>query len=269
MASLNPPATRKARGFTITEMAVVLVIVALLIGGMILPLSAQDDVRRINETQATLKISIEALSGFAAINGRLPCPATATSNGIEAPSGGGSCTLFNASDVVPVGFLPGATLGLAPLDSSGRVLDAWGNPIRYGVTNGNSSALTTTESVKSLGIENLSPTQLIVCPSAIGGIQNAGTLTANCPTGITAFTTNALAVVYSLGKNAGIGGTGTDERQNPNPNISSATLPSDSVFISHLPAPASSPGGEFDDIMVWLSPNVFFFQMNASSRWNK
>lgn len=270
MASVTPASwPRPVRGFTLTEMAVVLVIMALLIGGMILPLSAQDEVRRINETQATLKNSIEALMGFSAANGRLPCPATASSNGIEAPSGGGTCTLLSASDVTPVGYLPGATLGLAPLDSTGRVLDAWGNPIRYAVSTADSSALTTADAVKSLGIENLSSTQLIVCPSASGGLQNPGTSTANCPSGITAYASNALAVVYSLGKNAGSGGTGTDELNNPNPNMPSSTLPADRVFISHTPASSGSASGEFDDIVVWLSPNVFFFHMNSASRWNK
>jgi type II secretory pathway pseudopilin PulG len=258
-----------ARGFTITEMAVVLLIVALMIGGMILPLSVQDEVRRTNETQATLKNGIEALLGFAAANGRLPCPATGTSNGIEAPSGGGTCTLLDASDAAPVGYLPGATLGLAPLDSAGRVLDAWGNPLRYAVSIADSSALTTTDAVKSLGIENLSSTQLIVCPTASGGLQNPGTTSADCPSGVTAYASNALAVIYSLGKNAGTGGTGTDELNNPNPNMPSATLAADRVFINHTPTPATATNGEFDDIMVWLSPNVFFFHMNSSSRWNK
>jgi prepilin-type N-terminal cleavage/methylation domain-containing protein len=39
-----------ARGFTLTEMAVVLVIVALLIAGMMLPLSSQQDNRARKET---------------------------------------------------------------------------------------------------------------------------------------------------------------------------------------------------------------------------
>lgn len=261
-----------ARGFTLTEMAVVLVIVALLIGGMILPLTAQDEIRRTTETQALMKSSIEALLGFAAANGRLPCPATASSNGIEAPSGGGTCTLLDASDVTPVGYLPGATLGLAPLDSLGRVLDAWGNPIRYAVSNSNSSALTTADSVKGIGFENLSATQLTVCPTASSGgnnVQNEGTTSAACPAGTTAYASNAFAVIYSIGKNSGTGGTGTDERHNPNPNWPSTTLPADPLFISHTPTPSGASNGEFDDIVVWLSPNIFFYHMNASTRWNK
>ena len=43
-----------ARGFTLTELAVVVAIIALLIGGMLMPLLAQDDVRRNQQTQKQL-----------------------------------------------------------------------------------------------------------------------------------------------------------------------------------------------------------------------
>ena len=42
------------RGFTLTEIAVVLVIISLLIGGMLVPLSARQDSRYYTETHKTL-----------------------------------------------------------------------------------------------------------------------------------------------------------------------------------------------------------------------
>ncbi len=53
----------------------VLMIVGLLLGGLIVPLSAQMDQRRATETQKTLEEIKEALTGYAVINGQLPCPA--------------------------------------------------------------------------------------------------------------------------------------------------------------------------------------------------
>ncbi|OQY65831.1 MAG: hypothetical protein B6D47_12090 [Rhodocyclaceae bacterium UTPRO2] len=53
-ASAAPRRLTYARGFTLAEMAVVLVIVALLIAGMMLPLSAQQDIRARQETATTL-----------------------------------------------------------------------------------------------------------------------------------------------------------------------------------------------------------------------
>ena len=63
------------RGFTLIEMAIVLMIVGLLLGGMLVPLSAQMDQRNISDTQKSLSEIKEALIGYAMANGRLPCPA--------------------------------------------------------------------------------------------------------------------------------------------------------------------------------------------------
>ena len=76
-------------GFTLVEMAVVLLIVALLVGSGLSVVSAQVEQQKYKDTQRILDDAREALLGFAAANGRLPCPATAASNGIEAPAGGG------------------------------------------------------------------------------------------------------------------------------------------------------------------------------------
>jgi prepilin-type N-terminal cleavage/methylation domain-containing protein len=268
MTRAVPPRLTFKRGFTLTELAVVLAIIALLIGSMMLPLAAQDDVRRTQETQKTLSDARDALVGFATAKGRLPCPATAASNGVEAPNGGGACTLFDAADIIPVGFLPAATLGLAPVDNQSRLLDGWGNPIRYGVTTSNTAAFTKSNGMSSTGMTALTP-DLIICPTARSGgnnVQGAGTAAANCPTGVTPLTGNAVAVIYSLGPDAGRGGNGTDEQHNPNPAISSGVLASDRVFISHEPAPRDAPNGEFDDLVIWLSPNILYNRMIAAGR---
>jgi prepilin-type N-terminal cleavage/methylation domain-containing protein len=254
-----------ARGFTLTEMAMVLFIIALLMGSLMLPLSAQDDARKTQETSKTLNDVQNALLGFAATTGRLPCPANALSNGKEDPNGGGTCVLFSAPDVVPVGFVPAATLGLSPVDSQGRLIDGWGNPIRYGITTANGSAFTRANGMSSTGMTALVP-DLIVCPTArFGGndVQNPGTATANCPPGVSPLTIGAVAVLYSLGPNGSIGGTSSDEANNPNPN---SAVVADRVFISHERAASTSANGEFDDMVVWLSPNILFNRMIAAGR---
>src|SRR6266567_4443970 len=89
--------TAKQRGFTLAEVAVVVLIVGLLLGGLLGTYSTQIDLSRTAETKKTLETARDALIGFAAANGRLPCPATVnpphatTSNGVEAPPGGGAC----------------------------------------------------------------------------------------------------------------------------------------------------------------------------------
>lgn len=56
---------KQARGFTLIELAIVLVIITILIGGLAMPLSAQIQARRIAETNKTLDEAREAIIGYA------------------------------------------------------------------------------------------------------------------------------------------------------------------------------------------------------------
>jgi len=53
-----------ARGFTLIELAIVLVIITILIGGLAVPLSAQIQARRIGETNRTLEEARETILGY-------------------------------------------------------------------------------------------------------------------------------------------------------------------------------------------------------------
>ena len=124
---MNMQFKQPQRGFTLVEMAMVLVIFGLLLAALLVSLQAQRNLALQTETNNTLNIARKALLGFAQTQGRLPCPATAASNGAESPVGGGVCTQ-------QIGFLPAATLGVQPVDAQGFVLDGWNNQIRYAVT---------------------------------------------------------------------------------------------------------------------------------------
>lgn len=253
---MPPPSTHPRQlGFTLTEMAVVLVIVALLIGGMILPLSAQQDIRKVAETEAILKNIHEALLGFAASQDRLPCPASTASQGRESFATGGSEFNGDCSNFFD-GFLPAATLGIRPTDEQGFALDSWGRRIRYAVTDKDIG--TTTKSITSKdGIRKASmvvisgTTMLSICTSATG-------ITANDCGTAAKLTDKAPAVVFSLGKNGA--SSGTDE------NANSSTSAPDGVFVSHAPTPPGSANGEFDDLVDWLSINVLFNRMISAGR---
>lgn len=56
---------KNQQGFTLIELAIVLVIVTILVGGLAMPLSAQIQARRIAETRNTLAEAREALLGYA------------------------------------------------------------------------------------------------------------------------------------------------------------------------------------------------------------
>lgn len=243
---------RTVRGFTLVEMAMVMLIIGLLLGGLMPTLSAQMEAQRVSETRKQLEDIQQALIGFAAANGRLPCPANATSNGEESPLGGGNCSNFND------GYVPAATLGLTAVDSQGRALDAWNNPIRYAVTNWSKTTApavpyvyTSSNGISLAGISALSP-DLKICSTAIGISAT------DCASG-TSLTSNGgvPAVVYSLGRNGQPASPSPDE---------AANLDNNNTFVSHPPTSAGTASGEFDDLVVWLSNNILLNRMIAAGK---
>lgn len=213
---------------------------------------------RVSATTLTLTQARDALIGFAIVNGRLPCSALATSNGQESFAAGGNAVNGLCSDFYR-GYLPGATLGLSSVDDNGFAIDSWGiksNRIRYAVFTGTINFVlnpfTKIDGMKNAVKANILATtpMLSVCASATGiNVTNCGTAIA--------LTNQAPVVIYSLGRNAATGGTGTDEAANPNPNSAN----NDPVFVSHPATTAGAANGEFDDIVTWLDPNILVVRM--------
>lgn len=237
------PYDKSSHGFTLVEMAIVLLIVTLLLTGLVPTISSQIEQRQRNETRKQLDEIRDALLGFAVSKGRLPCPASPISNGIESPTNGsGLC------DYPYNGLVPAATLGITPTDNQGYAIDGWSNRIRYAVTIDHANAFTKISGMQTIGMGALNP-DLSVCVSATGISPPTCGLTTNL------LANNAVAVIYSIGKNqvpAGI-----DE---------AANLNGDQVFISHTPTPSSATNGEFDDMVTWLSPNTLYNRMVATGK---
>lgn len=273
-----PPApTFLARGFTLIELAIVLFVVALMLGGMLLPLAGQQDIRNYGDTQKILTEARDALLGFAMANDRLPCPASSTSNGQEAfcITDSGACTETTSEQLhgrcaKPYdGFLPAAKLGLSPVDPQGYRLDGWGGEnihrVRYAISTANTHAFSKPKGMQATGMTGttgLAP-DLQICNTGTG-ITDAGTATAACATTpvITALATDAVAVVYSLGKNAGTGGASTDEQHNPNRLVTGdpGFVTADRAFVN------AAQGTAFDDQMLWLSKSTLFNRLVAAGR---
>jgi len=248
-------------GFTLIELSVALFVLILLLGSLVVPLTTQVEQRKVSDTRKALDDARDALIGFAAANGRLPCPASATSNGSEGFAPGGSATDGNCSNFFD-GFLPAVALGIAATDSQGYAVDGWGlaqNRIRYAVSNqtvnGITNPLTRTSGMSSAGLTSLGAAQfLFVCNSGSG--VTAGS---NCGTAVT-LASNAMAVLYSVGPNAATGGTSAHEAENPNPNGGSA----DRIFVNRDWGGAT--GSEFDDIVTWIGTSPLFNRMIAAGQ---
>ena len=246
---------RTETGFTLAELAIVLIVITLLVAGLLVPLTAQIQLRQISDTQKTLEQAREALIGFAISQGRLPCPAAPGTNGKENPINGGDCP--NALN----GFLPAITLGITPTDNQGYLMDAWGNRIRYAVDKTTindplgipiNSPFTSTNGMKTVTMANIvkpsSGSFLNICSSSTG-------ITANdCGVnpGTTTIADKIPAVIYSLGKNGATATTMADELANTD---------GDRIFVSHETTTDPVTKREFDDLVVWVSLNTLFNRM--------
>ena len=71
------------RGFVLIEVAIALLVLALILGGILAPLNAQVEQGKIRDTNKVISDINEALLGYVMINGRLPRPATSSINGVE------------------------------------------------------------------------------------------------------------------------------------------------------------------------------------------
>jgi type II secretory pathway pseudopilin PulG len=215
-------------GFTLVELAIVLFIITLLLGGMLTPLSQQIAERQQRETRQTLEDARLAVTGYALAHRDalghpyLPCPDLR--DGHDAGDGEED-RLPDGHCAATVGNLPWRSLGVA-------ATDAWGNRLSYAVTPSYADAnhgITTT--------------------------VGAGGLTI-CPEPTCTHALEAAAVLLSHGHNGwgarnatghrNLAPSSADERENAGDTLR---------FIDHPPSASDRPGGEFDDLVTWLSPS--------------
>ena len=235
-----PLSLKNYAGFSLVEMAIVLIILGFVIGALMTPLQVQRQQIFQSQTQNSLETAKKALIGYAQSQGRLPCPATASSNGAESPLGGGTCT-------EQLGFLPALTLGIGPVDSKGLAIDGWNNNIRYAVTQIDSGGavtadFTTPSDINAVGISTLAPNLNVIC----------GTITTTECTAGSNLTNNAVAVIFPTGQNFGQS-AGVDETSN---------LAATTTFYSRsLTAATAAPSNEYEDLVIWISPYLLYNAM--------
>ena len=242
-------------GFTLVEIAIVMLIVTLLLTGLVPTISSQIEQRQRNETLKQLDEIKQALIGYAVVNGRLPCPADGTT-----PSGQANAALVQAGSEYknpvagtpfvcfnPSGVLPWATLGVSETD-------AWGRRFSYRVTpafsrsTGGAGCATNPQSG---AFELCDPGTLTVLTAAVGGTTVSSALPAviisHGVDGVGAYTTGGQIIPGAVG----------DQYENAN-NANLAL--NDDNFVTHDVTPT------FDDLVVWISPNILFNRMVVAGK---
>jgi prepilin-type N-terminal cleavage/methylation domain-containing protein len=227
-------------GFTLVELAVVVAVIALLLGSLLVPLTTQVEQRNVAQTDVQLEEIREALIGFAMVNGRLPRPANSVTDGTE------RALCVTAQDCT--GYLPWVALGV-------RKTDAWGKMFRYSVSLDFANA-----------IFNLSTS-----------MANTKTVQTRDSGGVlVSLATNLPAVVLSYGaNNFGKTDDGTDILNSSTTNVDEQTndtkfntcSPDCTTFIGRQVATnTGAAGGEFDDRVVWVSANLLFNRMVTAGK---
>ncbi len=114
-----------SKGFTLIEIAIVLLIVSILLGYTVALFPVQQELKQYRAVDKEMDIIIDAIYAYAQVNGRLPCAASlADPNGLADPDNGTQCNTW-------YGFLPAKTLGIdGRYDASNTLLHPMGN--RYG-----------------------------------------------------------------------------------------------------------------------------------------
>ncbi|MEQ1592121.1 MAG: prepilin-type N-terminal cleavage/methylation domain-containing protein [Thiobacillaceae bacterium] len=274
-------------GFTLIEMAIVLVIITILIGGLAMPLSAQIEARRIAETRKTMEEAREAIMGYAMSHTTGSCACAYTSGTLDgSPTTTCSASLCSATltthdtailTLKPRHFLPCPDLsGTDPepnLDNDGvdgltdinnGVEDRLnGTPGTCAAASGNLPWVTLATAAQDAWGNRLHYGLTLPYGHSITGFSNAdpgdkqvcNTSTGGCAVGTVA--RDVPVVLTSYGSN-GWGArtvnntdmaapTSADELENTDANNS---------YVNRVPSKPGSAAGEFDDLVSWISSSL-------------
>jgi prepilin-type N-terminal cleavage/methylation domain-containing protein len=229
-------------GFTLVELAIVVAVIALLLGSLLVPLTTQVEQRNVADTDTRLAQAQQALVGYAMLNGRLPRPAVSAANGTEQ----GAC----ASEVACTGYLPWASLGVSQTD-------AWGKVLRYSVSpefaNAPFNLSTVATNPKTVFTRDAAGTQMALASGVVAVVMSYGAYNF----GTTVDGTNI----------ANSSATNTDEQNNDTEFNSCGWVANCTSFWGRPVATnTGAAGGEFDDRVVWVSKNVLFSQMVSAGK---
>ncbi|MCP4472729.1 MAG: hypothetical protein GY815_18970, partial [Gammaproteobacteria bacterium] len=244
---------------------------------------------------------IEAIIGFAQVNGRLPCPAIPDSAGLEDydDTNDDGCENYG-------GFVPVNTLGLnGRLNQDSLLLDPWGNPYRYyvadidfdppGPTNPDGlSDFTAPGGMRTVGLVDSDDDDYIDLDGRYIICDSAGTATNRCAGGANPVFGRFLDgngdaddhdvddryggapfVLVSMGRNWNEVALAGDELVNSGATLTTAftvPIPNGPAGAPYLLKEVNNretifvrrPSGfadDFDDVVRWVSPNILFSRM--------
>ena len=245
---------KSQRGFTLIEIAIVVLVVTILLGYSVAMFPVQQELKQYRNVEKETDEIIEQLIAFAQVNGRLPCPDTSAGagniDGREDRIGINDCEAF-------FGFLPGRTIGInGRYNAAGSLVDPWGQEYRYAVseieTGDGDIDLVTAGGIRNEGINNVTP-DLHICDGSgeVGDDLDCGDVTGD------PVVEDVAAVVISLGKDYEIPATSRTQAENVD-NMHDGTL--DKVYIF------TPRRDDYDDVVKWVSTNLLYSRMITANQ---
>lgn len=216
-------------GFSLIEMAIVMVILGFIISSLVGPVDALRETQKLKQAKAELAEIQEAIMGYAIVNGFIPCPGDSGSDGLESRTGN-NCNYFRGS-------VPARTLGIeGKRNDNGQLVDPWNVPYDYAI-----SGVGFWSYAKNIQLNNPNAS-IRVCSEA------------QCPSGTT-LAENIVFIVLSRGPNGANFTSSPDQIENND---------MDGLFVER----EESKGGnqEFDDILSWTSKNTLIANLVKAGR---
>jgi len=279
-------------GFTLVEIAIVLLIVTILLGYTVAMFPHQQQLKQYRAVDRQMDEIIEAVIGYAQVNGRLPCPTIPSLAGVEDYESAGDTGCNNYG-----GFVPVDTRGLSGrLHEDSLLLDPWGNPYRYYVTDADfadsgtpgNSDFTAPGEMRAVGLVDSDDDGYIdldgrymICDEAgadtdykCGGANAVfGSWDDNGDPALDRYA-GAPFVLLSQGKNWNEAAAVGDELENIGGSLTGADLgmaagPSGAEYLlkninNDETTFVHRPGGfadDYDDVVRWVSPHILFSRM--------
>jgi len=223
---------RLSKGFTLIEMSIVLIVISLILAGVLKTVGVQRQQLKRDETRQQLETIKQALIGFAATEGRLPCPDT-DNDGEENPVAVPNTTPCTSDE----GFLPYIDLEIGNED-------AWGSRFRYRVTGSGADNFADEPAPGLLSSFTMAQTGDI-------RIEDAGTalVANNVPAVVISYAENGRQTINSIICAAGIPSATEDENCND-----------DTTFVY------DDYRTDYDDLVVWIPQTVLKNRMIEAGR---
>jgi len=240
----------KIKGFTLLEMAVVIVIMGIIMAGFVLPMLGQIKVRsqllelqKYKETKHTLEEIKAALLGYVAVVGMFPCPDTQNTDDPVKPYVPDGLQDSGCDSNALEGYIPWQTLGLV------KGNDVWGNTIRYSINKNYAKIISQSNS------DAISPF------FEIRNEKQTTTLSASSNGAI-------VAVIFSCGKNGkpDLGNNRDTKADCKNP-VSNLTTTDFYVQDTRNYSTLKEIPTDFDDVLTWISKYQIINQLTNAGKW--